>query len=268
MSRLLRWLALALPAFGAVVLTTMPVAAEAKPPVWLATVDPATGDDESYFKIVTSGGCPAPATNVLGKVYGFGLPASGEVVVGNTSAGVSPYQPIVAPLGVTMREVVFEQKDLFRLAGSYRLVLSCRTASDVRSYGDYVAAITFSTPTQWRVDPPQSSVKGPVVARPAQGPAGATSIPGLQDPQAGTPGRPEGAQPGGALSAAQAPGQSSPGPDAAARRTTDNGNAQRWPAFLVTALLLLGVVGYLRRRRSTTETTLHPTDLEMTGAGR
>jgi hypothetical protein len=211
-------------------------------PVWQAKVDPVTGDDQTYLRLVTSGGCPAPATNVIGRVYGNGLPVTGEVVIGNTSAGVDPYSPMTMPFGVTMRDVVFQQSELFRLAGSYRLVLTCRTASNVHSYGEYEARITFTTPTSWHAEAPLTAAKGPVAARPEPAALGPTSAPGAQ---------------GTAPAGATGPAAAAPADSSARGRPVATMSAARavrhhrsWPAFVLAALIVLLVLGYFWRTRA------------------
>ena len=250
---------------GGLIVAAGPAVAAA-PPVWQASVSPTSGTDESYFSIVTSGGCPA--SNVLGRVFGHGLPATGSVVIGNTSARVSATAGFTAPLGVTLRQVIFDQPQLSRLTGTYRLVLTCRAAGVAQSHGDYVAQITFSTPTSWTAAAPLTTVQGPVCG-PSSDTAGTA-------PTSVAAGHPVAAaeQGPGAQAAPQTPAELRTQAElraqqASARTSRPADGPGSWPWQTGAAALVLLVLTYLWRTRTTTPELPHPLPLRtLTGADR
>lgn len=160
----------ALASLGSVVLIglstgTAPTAhaADADPPVWKATVIPKSGGADDPIELQTSGGCPAPADSILGRVFGKGFPTDGENVIGNTKAGVNPYAPFPAPLVYTLKSVMADQANPVPLQGTYRFVVNCRTAKFPKSYGDYVAEIRFTSPNSWVAAKPVTNKTGPNV---------------------------------------------------------------------------------------------------------
>ena len=205
---------------------------------WAATLTDASGADDTPIELVTSGGCPAPATNVVAKAYGHGLPAGGYNVVGNTSAGVRPDAAFKVPLTVTMRDVARDQATLVSLRGRYRFEVVCRTARDPRPLGTYVAGVTFSSPTRWTADRPLTTAQGPVSAPPAGGgdAAGAAPHPGAPGSTVapGTPGATGGPLANGGPGAGVLPGGLLPG----SAGSSDSGGS-----LLPVALLLLVAAG-------------------------
>lgn len=131
-------------------------------PIWRASVTPKSGADDEPFSVRTSGACPAPARNIVGRVYGAGFPATGVNVIGNSSAGVSPDGGFEVPLFETLRDTMVRQKVYVPLHGIYRLVVRCIIPAYVdRSYGDYVAEINFVNPSHWIAMAPVTNVIGP-----------------------------------------------------------------------------------------------------------
>ncbi len=168
---------------------------------WLA-VSPARGNDESIVTLTTSGPCPA-GTNVMARIHGRGFPAAGQPVVSNSP--ISAYEKttaggLVIPLAMTLRDFRNLQAEPVPLAGTYRVVVTCRDNVRTASLGDFTGSLTFSSPRAYTAaPPPRGETVAPVV--PGQA-AGQPPMPGATAP--GTPGAPP-AAPGGA---APAPGQS------------------------------------------------------------
>ena len=232
-------------------------AAAAPAPVWQATVTPTSGSDTDYLSIVTSGGCPA--TNVVGRMFGAGLPSSGAVVVGNTAAGVTAYGAFTMPLAVTMRDVISEQPDLFRPSGGYRLVLSCHSSGSLASVGDYVARITYTSSTAWTATGPVTTAQGPIATHPVPSTSGPATNQGTTTAQ-GDPVKAAAAQP-------IPSGQAHPGTTLAANRSAAPSSPSTWLVYSLAGLIAAAVAGYLwRTRRRPTDLPLdaHPHPL-MTG---
>jgi hypothetical protein len=129
---------------------------------WQAALSKKDGVSGEPFDLLTSGGCPAPATNVVGFGYGIGFPKQGAVVVSNTDVGVSPEGPFRAPLVDSMTNLMTLQPNPKPLAGEYKFVLRCIEAEwPDRSYGEYVVAIKFDRPGPWKVLAPLTRTHGP-----------------------------------------------------------------------------------------------------------
>ena len=107
---------------------------------------PAGGSDSTPLEVVTTGPCPRDAPNVIGVLFGSGFPAAGQVVIGNTDAGVSATGPFALVLGDTLRGFAALQPAPVTFAGEYRLVVTCREPLDPRSRRDYVGSIVFDAP--------------------------------------------------------------------------------------------------------------------------
>ena len=104
---------------------------------------PAGGSDSTPLEVVTTGPCPRDAPNVVGVLFGSGFPAAGQVVIGNTDAGVSATGPFALVLGDTLRGFAALQPAPVSLVGEYRLVVTCREPLDPSSRRDYVGSIVF-----------------------------------------------------------------------------------------------------------------------------
>lgn len=143
-------------------------------------VDPPTGADDTPLDLLTSGGCPAPATNVVARVFGNGFPAGGQIVVGNTDAGVRRGSSFSVVPGDTLRAFAALQPTPAVLSGSYRVVVSCQEALGSVSLGDYVGTLVFSSPRSYAArNPAVRPVPAPVDAAPLPGASpGAAQVPG------------------------------------------------------------------------------------------
>lgn len=232
-------------------------AAATPAPVWQATVSPTSGSDTDYLSIATSGGCPA--TNVVGRMFGAGLPATGAVVIGNTAAGVTQYGAFTLPLAVTMRDVIAEQPELFRPSGSYRLALSCHTSASLASVGDYVARITYTSSTAWAATGPVTTAQGPIATHPAQPTSGPVTDQGTTAAQR-DPAKAVAAQP-------LASGPARTGGTLAGNRDPVASGPATWLVISLAGMIAAAVAGYLwRTRRRPTDQPLdaHPRH-QMTG---
>ncbi|RNL63272.1 hypothetical protein EFK50_16415 [Nocardioides marmoriginsengisoli] len=140
---------------------------------WKATISKKQGIALEPFDIETSGGCPLPATSMIGYGYGRGFPKEGAIVVSNTDGAVTNETGFTAALGDSMKNLMAAQPDPRGLAGEYRFVIRCIKAEfPDKSYGEYVAAIKFDKPDHWVALPPLTNKKGPVVQIPTTGPNG------------------------------------------------------------------------------------------------
>ncbi|MEV7281491.1 Ig-like domain-containing protein [Streptomyces sp. NPDC093111] len=164
-----------------------------------AAVTPATGADTSSMTLTTSGACPPGATHVIVAVTGAGFPASGQNVVGNSpiaTYGTTADGGLVIPLSQTMRDYA-NTAGFTNLTGKYTFLVTCRTAFNGTSLGDFPGAVWFTSNTAYqntdpavRTDTTTSlavSPAGPVVeATPVTltanvGPAGATGTVQFRD---------------------------------------------------------------------------------------
>ncbi|MFF0199609.1 Ig-like domain repeat protein [Streptomyces sp. NPDC005017] len=121
-----------------------------------AEVTPATGADTSGISLTTSAACPAGATNVIVSVTGTGFPAGGQNVVGNSpigSYGTAPSGGLIIPLTSTMRDYA-NTAGFTNLTGKYTFKVTCRTAFNATSLGDFPASIWFTSNTTYQNSDP------------------------------------------------------------------------------------------------------------------
>jgi hypothetical protein len=164
--------ALGLGLIGIVGLTGTPATA-AQGDTWQATISKKAGATIEAFDILTSGGCPKPATNVVGFAYGAGFPKAGAIVVSNIDGPVSDESGMDIALVDNMPNIMATQPAPTALHGVYKFVIRCIKAEwPDRSYGEYVASIKFTDPGHWKAMPPLTTKKGPVVQIPTTGPNG------------------------------------------------------------------------------------------------
>ncbi|MFE7777771.1 Ig-like domain repeat protein [Streptomyces sp. NPDC057445] len=117
-----------------------------------AAVTPATGTDTSSMTLTTSGACPDSATNIIVSVKGSGFPAEGQNVVGNSPIGTygsTPEGGLVIPLSQTMRDYA-NTAGFSNLTGKYSFLVTCRTAFNGTSLGDFPAAVWFTSNTAYQ----------------------------------------------------------------------------------------------------------------------
>ncbi|MFJ3903010.1 Ig-like domain repeat protein [Streptomyces sp. NPDC090025] len=164
-----------------------------------ASVTPATGSDTSSMSLTTTGACPANATNIIVSVTGSGFPAAGQNVVGNspiTTYGTTPDGGLVIPLSQTMRDYA-NTAGFTNLTGKYTFQVTCRTAFNGTSLGDFPASVWFTSNTAYQntdpavkndtttslaVAPAGPSVEGTALTLTANvGPAGATGTVQFRD---------------------------------------------------------------------------------------
>ncbi|MFL6173342.1 MAG: hypothetical protein ACJ716_10690 [Marmoricola sp.] len=247
---------LALIALGGVLATAPAGRAEASPApttkIWKATVSQKSGTDDQPFSILTSGACPSPSRNVIGRLFGAGFPKEGVNVVGNSSGGVSPDGPFEMPLQQTLRDTMVQQPQYTPFRGDYKVVIRCILPAYVdRSYGDYVAKIRFTDQHHWVALPPVSNVIGPHL-----NPDGSMTGPS-------SPGHPGATTHPEVPTATPTPtpkkGGSSTGPGGTAAGDTtataaQDGGSSAWPAFILIGgglLVAVATILLLRRTRST-----------------
>jgi len=167
---------------------------------WKATISRKEGIALQPFEIETSGGCPLPATSMIGYGYGTGFPKEGAVIVSNSP--IDPARPFSAALVDSMKNLMAMQPDPRGLTGTYRFVIRCIEAEfPDKSYGEYVAAIKFDSADHWVALPPLSTKKGPVATNPSTGPDGE---PPAADGSTPTPGQTAAPGQGGGSAADQA----------------------------------------------------------------
>jgi uncharacterized membrane protein YgcG len=115
-------------------------------------VGPAKGKDTETITLTSAGACPSNATNLIVSVTGSGFPAEGKVVVGNSpfsAYATTPAGGYVVPLTETMRDYANEVGSR-TLQGRYDFTLTCRTAFNGTSLGDFTAPIWFTSNTDYQ----------------------------------------------------------------------------------------------------------------------
>ena len=176
--------------------------AGAVPQLGSLAVSPRTGYDTTSITLQTTGPCPA-GSNLIARVFGHGFPATGKVVVGNTSTSAYPrtagggYQ---LPLADTMQGFIDDQPGHVSLAGTYRFVVTCRHRIKLQTYSDFAGTLTFGSPRTY------TSAPSAAVAA-AAAPAGVDSVPvPAVSPSAAATSGPSRAATGSAPAASTGPG--------------------------------------------------------------
>lgn len=110
------------------------------------TVDPATSSTGDVFaNLTTSSTCPAGATNTIVRLFGTGLPAAGENLLGNTS--LSATSPNGSGFSVAIAQTfkdAFQANGVVSPNGTYTIKAFCQNASGSTQFGEYVGMITFT----------------------------------------------------------------------------------------------------------------------------
>ncbi|MBM9503789.1 hypothetical protein [Actinacidiphila acididurans] len=126
------------------------------------TVTPHTGLDSSGINLQTSALCPDPATNLIVTVKGSGFPAAGQNVVSNSP--LTTYNAagsgFTVPLTQTMRDYA-NTAGFSTLQGKYDFTLTCRTAFNPTSLGDFTGSIWFTSNTTFQDTDPNGPTTPP-----------------------------------------------------------------------------------------------------------
>ncbi|MFF2850655.1 Ig-like domain repeat protein [Streptomyces sp. NPDC058001] len=138
------------------------------------SINPKTGTDDSGIDFSTSGACPDTASNVIVSVKGSGFPAEGQNVVGN--APIETFNTTAdggmnIPLTSTMRDYA-NIAGFSTLQGKYDFTVTCRTAFNGTSLGDFTGAIWFTSNTAYQANDP--AVKVDTTTALAVSPSGST----------------------------------------------------------------------------------------------
>ncbi|RJS46193.1 hypothetical protein [Nocardioides cavernaquae] len=222
---------------------------------WRATTSTPKGTADVPFEIKTSGGCPAPATNMIAWVTGKGLPKEGAIAISNTVAPAMD-QPFVGYVIDSMSNLMASQGGSAQLDGTYTFRLQCITAEHYdHSYGDYVVKIAFSDPTHWRMLPPVTRKTGPhggseAGAMAGAGAAGSNGTTGADPAGAGaSAGDPSAGGPGAAGADADVAATAAEAAAADADRSTGGMTRTSWSLIGLGVLLLGGVFAWLYASR-------------------
>ncbi len=145
---------------------------------------PGAGQDVTPMYVVTSGPCPEPATNVIATATGRGFGPQGQVVISNSTSGVSHTTAFVLPLQDTMHG--FAALNRTTLSGPYVVTLRCVNRLQTQELARFSGTITFSSPTRFTAPEPsaavQRSIEGAAAARPAASSAATPSAAPIPTP--------------------------------------------------------------------------------------
>src|SRR5262249_2931837 len=102
---------------------------------------PSTGNDASTISVTTSGACPSTATNIVVDLAGPSFPA-GFVAVGNSAESLygGAGNALTIPLAQTMATYA-QQAGTTLQTGAYTFTVTCRTAFNATSLGDYTGTL-------------------------------------------------------------------------------------------------------------------------------
>jgi hypothetical protein len=141
-------------------------------------VTPATGFDTSGIDFTTSGACPDTASYIIVSVKGKGFPDGGQNVVGNspiTTYHEAPNGGMEVPLTSTMRQYA-NTAGFTTLEGRYDFTLTCRTAFNGTSLGDFTAPIWFTSNTTYQNTAPVTATTTTLAASPASSAVQGTAV--------------------------------------------------------------------------------------------
>ncbi|MEV6110360.1 hypothetical protein AB0M28_37520 [Streptomyces sp. NPDC051940] len=140
------------------------------------TVTPEKGSDIELMTLAASGPCPEGSTNLITWIKGPGLPAAGEVLVGNSGLeayGTGPGGGPVVPLSFTMRDFA-TMVHLKRLYGTYTLTMTClKGPFDKTPERTFTGTMRFTKPDAYR-DGTQAKPESPAPAKAPGGTAAGT----------------------------------------------------------------------------------------------
>jgi hypothetical protein len=124
-------------------------AASAAPPAYrVMTVSPATSSTtDVYPQFDTNAACPAPATNMIVRIYGSGLPASGENLMGNTELAVlaTNGQGGKHAVAGTKLKDAFAANGILSPAGNYTVKALCVDDSGTSTFGEFAGNMAFTS---------------------------------------------------------------------------------------------------------------------------
>lgn len=146
------------------------------------TFTPSGGRDDTPMYVVTSAPCPEPASNVVAVATGAGFPAAGQVVISNSTSGVSHRAPLVLPLQDTLHG--FAAVNRTQLSGRYLVTLTCQNRLQTTAFATFTGAITFSSPQRFTAPGPSAAVRKAIAAasQPSSGSSPSDPAPSVPRP--------------------------------------------------------------------------------------
>ena len=122
------------------------------------TFVPGQGTTGTPIYTVTSGPCPKEATNVIGYLFGKGMPAQGKVVIPNQDPPIRYDQAFGVGLQDNLTNFAKEE-GVKELSGDYRLVLRCIDQFAIKTFAEFSGTITFPDPTRFTAPVPAKPPK-------------------------------------------------------------------------------------------------------------
>jgi hypothetical protein len=212
---------------------------------------PATGSDVTPMYLITPKPCPTPATNVLVMAVGHGFPAGGQVVVSNSTSGVSHDAPFILPLQDTFEG--FASINGTTLQGSYVLTMRCSNRLGSKTYATWTGTVSFSDATHYTAPAPAKSVVEAIAA--SQNPAASETGQPTPGATASSPAQQQGSVAGqSAQPGAQQPDASKSSDEVTSANTSakveksTKSNDVWQPILVATALLLIAFAIVMRVR--------------------
>ncbi|BEP13796.1 hypothetical protein acdb102_21070 [Acidothermaceae bacterium B102] len=109
-------------------------------------MQPAKGTDLVPLSLAMSTMCPSGGTNVIGTLFGPGLPAIGLNVVPNSTTSLYPHTVgggLYLSSNNTLRNLVNQLPDPPNLKGTYRVRVECRGPARIADLGDFYGSVVF-----------------------------------------------------------------------------------------------------------------------------
>ena len=138
---------------------------------------PSSGADTTPMFLVTPKACPTAATNVVANALGHGFPASGQPVLGNTTAGISHTAPFVMPLQDSFNGLAAVNGAT--LMGPYQITFRCTDSLGIKTFAAFTGTVTFSDAHHFTAPAVPNAIAAQIVASQNQeaGPAPSAAAP-------------------------------------------------------------------------------------------
>jgi hypothetical protein len=232
---------------AALVLLLAVASPAAAAPIGGLLIFPGASLDAASMHVHTAAGCPAKADAFYATAKGHGFADAGQIVISNTSAGLSHNHGFDGYLGETLAD--FAKDNQATLQGPYVITLYCVDSFTLTSYGEFTGTLQFGDAHRYA----------------AVGAAMPTATPSPEPPDGDPTPLLGDAGPGFAA-------QTTTGPSVAAVHSTSlGGESTSWTLVVILTLVVLGLgaaLVYRPRRLAVAASGSDEVAAPVAGAGR
>ncbi|RJQ76292.1 hypothetical protein D5S17_18700 [Pseudonocardiaceae bacterium YIM PH 21723] len=165
-------------------LLLVPVTPAQAAPLGGLYIVPGDSQDTSPMRLRTSGGCPAQADAFYAVAVGKGFPAEGQILTGNSDAGLSHNGPMDVFPFQTLKDYADDAKTT--LDGQYAITVRCIESFSQNVLGEFTGALRFTDPHHYVTvegsKPPAGETYGQR-AQPQPAKPGQSAAPAPEEPQ-------------------------------------------------------------------------------------